>query len=109
MKRKVETLAVANPGSVRVVETARECLDKTTENAMPGMLFRDHGNIVQKQAKLKSYSALRSFCGHDINAVCHSLPHNPHYADNKAGGTVKEGMCFTIERIVALGTYRETT
>ncbi|GAT23324.1 methionine aminopeptidase 1 [Aspergillus luchuensis] len=29
----------------------------------------------------------------------------PHYAGNKAVGAAKEGMCFTIEPMVALGTY----
>lgn len=33
----------------------------------------------------------------------------PHYAKNKATGTAKPGMCFTIEPMVSLGTYRDKT
>jgi len=33
----------------------------------------------------------------------------PHYANNKAVGTAKEGMCFTIEPMINLGSYKDKT
>jgi methionyl aminopeptidase len=33
----------------------------------------------------------------------------PHYAKNKAVGAAKEGMCFTIEPMIALSSYRDRT
>jgi methionyl aminopeptidase len=99
--------AKADPDSVRVVEAARECLNKAIELVKPGSLFRDYGEVIETHAKSKSCAVVRSFCGHGINTAFHCLPNIPHYAKNKAVGAAKEGMCFTIEPMVALGTHRE--
>ncbi|RAL05405.1 methionine aminopeptidase [Aspergillus ibericus CBS 121593] len=99
--------ASADPDSVRVVETARECLDKAIELVKPGTLFRAYGDVIEAHAKSRDCSVIRSFCGHGIHEVFHCLPNVPHYANNKAVGAAKEGMCFTIEPMVALGSWRE--
>ncbi|EHA26918.1 methionine aminopeptidase [Aspergillus niger ATCC 1015] len=99
--------AKADPDSVRVVETARECLDMAIELVKPGALFRAYGDVIEAHARKRDCSVIRSFCGHGINTVFHCLPSVPHYAGNKAVGAAKEGMCFTIEPMVALGTYRD--
>ncbi|GLA41949.1 methionine aminopeptidase 1 [Aspergillus niger] len=99
--------AKSDPDSVRVVETARECLDMAIELVKPGALFRAYGDVIEAHARKRDCSVIRSFCGHGINTVFHCLPSVPHYAGNKAVGAAKEGMCFTIEPMVALGTYRD--
>ncbi|KAH8810811.1 putative methionine aminopeptidase, type I [Xylogone sp. PMI_703] len=101
--------AKADPDSVRVVETARECLDKVIEVVKPGSLFREYGNVIQAHAESKKCCVIRTFVGHGINTVFHTLPNIPHYAKNKTPGVAKEGMCFTIEPMVALGSYRDVT
>ncbi len=99
--------AVANPDTVRVVETSRECLDKAIELVKPGMLFREPGNVIEKHAKSRNCSVVRSYCGHGINQLFHTAPSIPHYAKSKAVGSAKPGMCFTIEPMINLGTYRD--
>ncbi|KAJ6104724.1 Methionine aminopeptidase 1 [Penicillium sp. IBT 18751x] len=101
--------ALANPEAVRVVETARECLDKSIELVKPGMLFRDPGNVIEKHAKSRDCSVVKTYCGHGINQLFHCAPNIPHYAKNKAVGTAKPGMCFTIEPMINTGTYRDRT
>lgn len=101
--------ALADPDSVRVVETARECLDKSIDLVKPGMLFRDPGNVIEKHAKSRNCSVIRTYCGHGINQLFHCAPNVPHYAKNKAIGQAKPGMCFTIEPMISLGSWKDKT
>ncbi|KEZ43743.1 hypothetical protein SAPIO_CDS4378 [Scedosporium apiospermum] len=101
--------AKADPDSVRVVETARECLDLAIKAVKPGVPFREFGNIIEKYAKSKGCSTIRSYCGHGINRLFHCAPNIPHYAKNKTPGEAKPGMTFTIEPMIALGSYRDVT
>ncbi|GAB7357171.1 hypothetical protein MBLNU459_g8162t1 [Dothideomycetes sp. NU459] len=101
--------ALADPEAVRVVETARECLDKAIEIAKPGTAFKDYGAVIEKYAKSKDCSTVKAYCGHGINTQFHCAPNVPHYAKNKAIGQAKPGMCFTIEPMICLGTYKEKT
>ncbi|KAK6347181.1 Methionine aminopeptidase 1 [Orbilia brochopaga] len=101
--------AKADPDTVRVVETSRECLDKAIEIVKPGMLFREPGNVIEKHAKSRNCSVVKTYCGHGTNTLFHCAPNVPHYAKNKAVGVAKPGMCFTIEPMINLGTWRDKT
>jgi methionyl aminopeptidase len=101
--------AKADPDSVRVVEAARECLDEAAKLIKPGALIRDFGNAIEKHAKSKDCSVIRTYCGHGVNSLFHCPPNIPHYAKNKAVGECKPGMTFTIEPMIALGKYRDIT
>lgn len=102
--------ARADPNSVRVVETARECLDDAIKLVKPGMAFRDPGTVIEKHAKSKNCSVIRTYCGHGVNSEFHCAPSSvPHYAKNKAVGIAKPGMTFTIEPMISLGSYRDKT
>jgi len=106
-----ETYYVGTPSSssTRVVETARDCLNAAIELVKPGMLFRDPGNVIEPLAKARGCSIVRTYCGHGINQLFHCTPNVPHYSKNKAVGVAKKGMCFTIEPMVNLGTWRDKT
>ena len=52
--------ALADAESIRVVETARECLDQAIKLVKPGMLFRDPGNVIEKHAKSKGCSVIKT-------------------------------------------------
>ena len=101
--------ALADEDSVRVVETSRECLDQAIKIVKPGMLFRDPGGVIEKHAKSKNCSVIKTYCGHGINQLFHCAPNIPHYAKNKAVGVAKPGMCFTIEPMISLGSYKDKT
>lgn len=98
-----------DPDTVRVVECSRTCLDDAIKLVKPGMAFKDPGNVIEKHAKTQDCSVIKTYCGHGINQMFHAPPNVPHYAKNKAIGIAKPGMCFTIEPMVALGTYRDKT
>lgn len=101
--------AKADPDAVRVVETARECLDLAIQAVKPGTPIREFGNIIEKHAKSRGCSTIRTYCGHGINTLFHCAPNVPHYAKNKTPGEAKPGMTFTIEPMIALGSYRDVT
>jgi len=105
----VGDVAKADPESVRVVEAARECLNQAIALVKPGALFRDYGTVIEKHAKSQDCSVVKSYCGHGINSLFHCAPNVPHYGKNKAVGAAKEGMCFTIEPMITLGTHRDKT
>ncbi|KAL9093124.1 MAG: hypothetical protein Q9159_000483 [Coniocarpon cinnabarinum] len=108
-----ETYYVGNASSdadaVRVVETARECLDEAIKLVKPGMLFKDPGGAIENHAKSKNCSVVKTYVGHGVNQMFHCAPNVPHYAKSKAVGQAKPGMCFTIEPMINLGSYRDKT
>ncbi|RYP65619.1 hypothetical protein DL771_008227 [Monosporascus sp. 5C6A] len=99
--------AKADPDSVRVVETTRECLDKAIGLVKPGTPIRDFGRVIEEHAKSRGCSVIATWGGHGINSEFHPPPWIPHYAKNKAVGVCKAGMAFTIEPILTLGKPRE--
>ncbi|KAJ7097956.1 peptidase M24, structural domain-containing protein [Mycena belliarum] len=90
--------------SAKLIRTSRECLDKAIELCKPGALFRDIGKIMQPHARSNGCSSVRTYTGHGINTLFHCAPNVPHYAKNKAVGTMKPGMVLTIEPMINLGS-----
>lgn len=101
--------AAKNPDNVRVVEASRDCLDEAIKLVKPGALFRDYGNTIEKVAKSRNCQVVKTYCGHGINQLFHCAPNVPHYAKNKAVGEAKPGMCFTIEPMITIGSYKDKT
>jgi len=105
-----ETFFVGNVSedSVRLVETAFECLKAGLETVMPGAMYRDVGVAISKVAARSNMSVVRSYCGHGIGELFHTAPNIPHYRKNKAVGRMKAGHIFTIEPMINLGSFRDT-
>ncbi|KAF9730591.1 hypothetical protein PMIN06_007664 [Paraphaeosphaeria minitans] len=99
--------AKCNADAVRLVETARECLDMAIAMVKPGTPIRDFGRVIEKHAKSRGLSVMATWGGHGIGTEFHPPPWIPHYSKNKAVGVCKPGMAFTIEPILTLGKPRE--
>ncbi|KAI0341696.1 methionine aminopeptidase [Trametopsis cervina] len=89
--------------SIRLMRAARESLDAAIALCKPGALFRDLGKTIEPIARAANCAVVRTYCGHGINDLFHCAPNVPHYAKNKAIGTMKAGMTFTIEPMLNLG------
>ncbi|PIL23909.1 hypothetical protein GSI_13660 [Ganoderma sinense ZZ0214-1] len=87
------------------MRTARKCLDESIKQCKPGALFRDLGKTIEPIARQNGCSVVRTYCGHGVNDLFHCAPNVPHYAKNKAVGTMKPGMTFTIEPMINLGHW----
>uniref|UniRef100_A0A8H8CND6 Methionine aminopeptidase n=1 Tax=Psilocybe cubensis TaxID=181762 RepID=A0A8H8CND6_PSICU len=90
--------------SKRLIRTTRESLDEAIKICKPGALFRDLGKVIEPIARANGCAVVRTYTGHGINDLFHTAPNIPHYAKNKAVGTMKHGMVFTIEPMLNLGT-----
>lgn len=104
-----ETVFIGNVDKTarKLVEVTHECLSKAIEAVMPGVRYREIGNIIQKHAQSHGFSVVRSYCGHGIHRLFHTAPSVPHYAKNKAIGIMKAGHCFTIEPMISEGTWHD--
>jgi methionyl aminopeptidase len=74
---------------IKLINTTRKCLDEAIKLVRPGTLYRDIGNTIDQVASADGFSVVRSYCGHGVNSMFHSPPNIPHYAKNKAIGTMK--------------------
>ncbi|KAG5637407.1 hypothetical protein H0H81_004665 [Sphagnurus paluster] len=89
----------------KLIRTARSCLDESIKICKPGALIRDVGKVIEPIARANGCSSVRTYTGHGINNLFHcSAPNVPHYAKNKAVGTMKPGMVFTIEPMINFGS-----
>mmetsp|Transcript_8228 Transcript_8228/g.16737 ORF Transcript_8228/g.16737 Transcript_8228/m.16737 type:complete len:129 (+) Transcript_8228:197-583(+) len=75
----------------------------------PGTLYRDLGSTIHRVAQANKCSVVRTYCGHGIGSLFHTAPNVPHYHKNKAKGVMKEGHVLTIEPMINLGHYDDTT
>jgi len=88
----------------RLVNITQECLYKGIKAVMPGAKLGDIGHAIQEHAEKNHYSVVEEYCGHGIGKVYHDEPQILHYGTPNTGLEIKEGMCFTIEPMINLGT-----
>jgi len=98
-----------NDDSVRVVQCAYECLQAAINIVRPGVLYRQIGEQINTVSKKYNCSIVKTYCGHGIGELFHTAPNVPHYANNKAKGTMQVGHIFTIEPMINLGQHGDVT
>lgn len=90
--------------SEQLIRTTRQALDEAIKICKPGTLFRDIGKVIEPIARANGCAVVRTYTGHGVNDLFHCSPNIPHYAKNKAVGTMKAGMTFSIEPMLNLGS-----
>jgi len=99
-----------DPESELVTEVAFRCLEAAAKLIKPGTCYREIGAVIDKLAKSKGCSVVRTYCGHGIGELFHTAPNVPHHAKNKAPGIMKPGHIFTVEPMINLSkSWRDTT
>eukprot|EP00760_Papus_ankaliazontas_P008503 PhM_4_TR13855/c0_g1_i1/m.26385/K01265/map; methionyl aminopeptidase len=106
-----ETVFVGTPSaeSIHLVHTAWECLQCSIKMCKPGTFYRSLGDAITERAEKGRCSVVRSYCGHGVCDQFHSAPNVPHYANNKAVGTMEVGNIFTIEPMINAGVWQDVT
>ena len=90
-----------------LVTVTLECMHLGIDAIAPGGRIIDIGRAIQRYAHQSGYSVVRDYQGHGIGRQFHQDPGVPHFPDFAMGQFVVEpGMCFTIEPMINLGTYR---
>ena len=88
----------------RLVKVTQECLYQGINAVKPGARLGDIGAAIQIHAKKNHYSVVEEYCGHGIGKVYHDEPQILHYGEAGTGSEIVEGMCFTIEPMINLGS-----
>jgi methionyl aminopeptidase len=95
--------------SKQLVRATQECLMRGIEAVKPGRPISDIGRNIEQHADKYGYGVVRAYCGHGISETFHGPLQIPHYFDARSTTKMEVGMTFTIEPMIALGTWEETT
>lgn len=90
----------------RLVETAKECLDKGLKAARPWGFLGDIGAAVQKHAEANGFSVVREYGGHGVGLEFHEDPFVSHVGRKGTGVLLVPGMVFTIEPMINMGSRK---
>ena len=101
---KMFLVGKSQPHNERLVNITQECLYKGIEQVKPGAYLGDIGNAIQVHAENNHNSVVEDYCGHGIGEIYHEDPQVLHYGQPGTGLELQEGMCFTIEPMINLGT-----
>ena len=90
----------------RICDIAHTAMKTGIGMVKPGANFRDIGREIQKYAESAGCSVVREYCGHGIGEVFHEEPQVLHYDHPSMDIQLVEGMVFTIEPMINLGSQR---
>ena len=106
---KMFLVGKTKPHNERLVKVTQECLYKAIDLVKPGATLGDIGHAIQTHAEKNYYSVVEDYCGHGIGEIYHEEPQVLHYGSPGQGTEIVEGMSFTIEPMLNLGTkYTKT-
>lgn len=92
------------PALERLIRVTQESLYLAIDMVKPGVQLGDIGHAIQTYAESNHYSVVREYCGHGIGKVFHEDPQILHYGKPGTGMAIQEGMIFTIEPMINLGS-----
>jgi methionyl aminopeptidase len=94
-----------DPESERLITVTRDCLRHAIDAVRPGEPLRVIGRAIEDHATANGFNVVRDFIGHGVGKQFHTKPEVLHYD----GGTMTPllpGMVFTIEPMIAVGSWR---
>ncbi len=102
------TFYVGQPSdeAIRVVETARRCLELGIAEVKHGKRIGDIGAAIQEYAEGRGCSVVRDYVGHGVGREFHMPPQIPHFGKRGKDKRMKAGMVFTIEPMINAGGYQ---
>jgi methionyl aminopeptidase len=95
-----------DPESARLVDTTRACLERGIAAVAPGRPISDIGRAIEDCANQESLAVVRAFIGHGVGTEFHTSPEILHYYDPRAATIMRPGMTFTIEPMIAQGSWQ---
>lgn len=106
-----ETVAV---GSVcrdrqKLIACAQAAFRSGLAVVKPGARAYDIGKAVQQTVREAGFHVVRDLGGHGIGRTIHEEPYIPNEFDPRCKDLLTEGLVFTIEPIIAMGTSRTVT
>jgi methionyl aminopeptidase len=96
-----------DPESAKLLACTFEALQEAIKICKPGVLYRHIGKRIGEIVNKYDFSIVKTYCGHGVGEVFHSLPNVSHYPQNKNSGIMKEGHVFTIEPMINAGVWKD--
>ncbi|WP_026695038.1 type I methionyl aminopeptidase [Peribacillus kribbensis] len=93
------------PETEELLKVTKDALYEGIKACKPGNRIGDIGYAIQTFTEAKGFSVVRDFIGHGIGSVIHEKPDVPHFGQEGKGVRLKEGMVFTIEPMINIGTF----
>jgi methionyl aminopeptidase len=87
-----------------LVERTREATMRAIKAVRPGRQLNVIGRVIEAYAKRFGYGVVRDFTGHGVGPAFHTPPTVLHYEEPSVDTVIEEGMTFTIEPMITLGT-----
>jgi methionyl aminopeptidase len=91
--------------AAQLLKVTKECLYIGIKKAVSGNRLGDISHAIQTHAESHRFSVVRDFTGHGIGRNMHEEPEVLHYGHPHKGLQLREGMVFTIEPMINLGSY----
>jgi methionyl aminopeptidase len=89
-----------------LLKVTKESLYQGIYQAQVGNHVGDISHAIQTYAEERGLSVVRPFIGHGIGRKIHEPPEIPHYGPPGLGPLLREGMVFTIEPMLNLGSHQ---
>ena len=89
----------------RLCDITYEAMMEGIAAVRPGRTLGDVGHAIQSFAEEQRCSVVRDFCGHGLGRVFHDAPNILHYGEPSNGIELRQGMFFTIEPMINLGSW----
>jgi methionyl aminopeptidase len=87
-----------------LVERTREATMRAIKAVRPGRRLNVIGRVIEAYAKRFEYGVVRDFTGHGVGPSFHTAPTVLHYEEPSVTTMIEQGMTFTIEPMITLGT-----
>ncbi|MBQ9333436.1 MAG: methionyl aminopeptidase [Lachnospiraceae bacterium] len=92
-----------SPEKKRLVEVAKECMQKGIEAVKPWTFLGDMADAVNSHAKANGYTIVREIGGHGVGIEFHEEPFVSYVTKPGTEMLMVPGMVFTIEPMVNMG------
>ena len=111
MSDACETVAVGSvtPASEGLMDCTKRAFWAGLSAVRPGARAFDIGREVERTVRAAGYFVVRELSGHGIGRTIHERPTIPNEFDRHFSDVLNEGLVFTIEPLVSMGTSRTTT
>jgi methionyl aminopeptidase len=96
----------ADPETVALVKTTKECFQRGFEQMKPGARIGDIGWAVQQLAESRGYGVVRDLCGHGVGRELWEEPELPNFGKPGRGVRLEAGMTLALEPMINLGTWK---
>ncbi len=87
-----------------LIRITRQAMHAGIATVRPGSRINEIGRAIEAAVKGGNYGVVREFIGHGIGDQFHTSLQIPHYYQASARTVIEEGMTFTIEPMITIGS-----